>query len=72
MEIHSQLGRTPPSYPVQVRSHGLPRHQTDYWGWSLREVSSLRISQDELNLIMGGNAARLYGLDAPHRRLFPR
>ena len=36
----------------------------------LNEVSSVRISQDDLNLIIGGNASRLYGLDSPHRRLF--
>ena len=32
-------------------------------------MASLRIPQDDLNLIMGGNAARLYGFDQPHRRM---
>jgi len=69
LEFHSQPGRTPESYPLQIRSRGLPQHQIDYWGWSLRELTSLRIPQDDLNLIVGGNAARLYRLELPHRRM---
>jgi hypothetical protein len=30
----------------------------------------LDIAQDDLNLILGGNAARVYGLKLPHTRLF--
>jgi predicted TIM-barrel fold metal-dependent hydrolase len=70
MQIYSQLGRTPPSYPVQLRKEGIVHYQVDYWGWSLREVTSLRISQDDLNLILGGNAARVFALDVPHTRMF--
>lgn len=69
MGFHSQPGRYPPSYPVQVRSEGIVRHQVDYWGWSLREMLRLRIPQDDMNLIVGGNAARVFGLELPHRRL---
>ena len=70
MGFYSQPGRYPPSYPVQVRREGIVRHQVDYWGWSLRELLRLRIPQDDLNLIVGGNAARIFGLELPHRRMF--
>jgi predicted TIM-barrel fold metal-dependent hydrolase len=70
MQIYSQLGRTPPSYPVQLRKEGIVHYQVDYWGWSLRELTSLRISQDDLNLILGGNAARVFDLEVPHTRMF--
>ena len=70
MQIYSQLGRQPPSYPVQLRNEGIPHYQVDYWGWSLRELTSLRISQDDMNLILGGNAARIFKLDVPFTRLF--
>jgi predicted TIM-barrel fold metal-dependent hydrolase len=70
MQIYSQPGRYPPSYAVQLRGEGIPHYQVDYWGWSLRELTSVRIAQDDLNLILGGNAARVFGLDVPHTRLF--
>jgi predicted TIM-barrel fold metal-dependent hydrolase len=70
MQIYSQLGRTPPSYPVQLRNEEIPHYQVDYWGWSLRELTALRIAQDDMNLILGGNAARIFKLDVPHTRLF--
>lgn len=70
MGFHSQPGRYPPSYPVQLRREGIVRHQVDYWGWSLREISRLRIPQDDLNLILGGNAARVFRLPTPYRRMF--
>ena len=40
-------------------------HQSDIWGWSLRELGRLNIPQDDLNLIMGGNAAWLYNIATP-------
>lgn len=70
MPLHWQPGRYPPVYPVQVRSQGIVHHQVDFWGWSLKELGRLRIPQDDLNLILGGNAARIYGLPLPHTRLF--
>jgi predicted TIM-barrel fold metal-dependent hydrolase len=70
IDFHYQPGRYPPSYAVQVRSRGITTHQTDYWGWSLRELSRLRLPQDDLNLILGGNAARVFKLPLPHTRLF--
>jgi predicted TIM-barrel fold metal-dependent hydrolase len=70
MQIYSQPGRFPPSYAVQLRGEGIPHYQVDYWGWSLRELTSVRIAQDDMNLILGGNAARIFDLDVPHTRLF--
>jgi amidohydrolase family protein len=70
MGFYSQPGRYPPSYAVQVRREGIVRHQVDYWGWSLRELTRVRVAQDDINLIVGGNAARLFGLEVPHSRLF--
>jgi predicted TIM-barrel fold metal-dependent hydrolase len=53
-----------------LRGEGIPHYQVDYWGWSLRELTSVRIAQDDMNLILGGNAARVFGLDVPHTRMF--
>lgn len=49
-------------------------HQVDIWGWSLRELGKLNIPQDDLNLILGGNAAWLYGakLPLPYERMFKK
>jgi predicted TIM-barrel fold metal-dependent hydrolase len=49
---------------------GPPAHQVDIYGWSLRELGRLNIPQDDLNLILGGNAVRLFNLKTPHTRLF--
>jgi hypothetical protein len=48
--------------------------QPDIWGWSLRELGRLNIPQDDLNLILGGNAAWLYKVDLPlpYDRLFKK
>jgi hypothetical protein len=37
----------------------------DIWGWSLKQIERLHISQDDMNLILGGNAVRLYNLRTP-------
>jgi predicted TIM-barrel fold metal-dependent hydrolase len=68
--FHSQLGERPGAFAVQLRKQPLVSHQIDVWGWSLRELRRLDISQDDVNLILGGNAARLYNLPVPHKRLF--
>jgi predicted TIM-barrel fold metal-dependent hydrolase len=39
-------------------------------GWSLKQVIRLDISQDDLNLILGGNALRVYKIDFPITRMF--
>jgi predicted TIM-barrel fold metal-dependent hydrolase len=70
LPFHTQIGHTPQAYPVQIRNQPLVRHQVDCWGWSLKQVSAVNIAQDDLNLMLGGNAARLFKLDVPHSRLF--
>jgi len=74
--VYAQPGQYPSSYITQVRKWGIPAHQPDYWGWCLRQILKATfiydISQDDLNLVMGGNAVRIWKLHekVPHRRLF--
>jgi predicted TIM-barrel fold metal-dependent hydrolase len=63
--IYAQPGRYPGSYAVQSNKEGIPPHQVDVWGWALRQLMKLEISQDKLNLILGGNAVRIYNLRTP-------
>jgi hypothetical protein len=61
------------SYVDWIGNYGTVRYQSDYYGWSLYQIDKLREmwTQDELNLILGGNAARIFKLDVPYTRLFP-
>ena len=68
--IHTHIGLTPQSYAVQIRKEGIVTHQVDVMGWSLKQVSRLNISQDDMNLILGGNALRVYKIDFPLTRMF--
>jgi len=68
--FHTRSKGSPSVYAVQKRGENPPAHQVDVWGWSLRQLLRLDIDQDDLNLILGGNAARLFGLPLPHSRLF--
>ncbi len=63
----------PKSYSMQVKKDGIIRHQVDIWGWSLKQLERLDMSQDDLNLILGGNAVRVYKLRTPGglTRMFP-
>ncbi len=65
LPIRNNPGNYPESYTQQIRKDGIIRHQVDIWGWSLRQLGKLDISQDDLNLILGGNAVRLYDLRTP-------
>jgi predicted TIM-barrel fold metal-dependent hydrolase len=65
LPLYSNTGRYPAVYTRQDVKTGIPRHQHDIWGWSLRQLANLDISQDDLNLILGGNAVRLYNLRTP-------
>ena len=51
----------------------VPTYQPDFYGWGLRTIDRVGdwLTQDEINLIMGGTAARLYKLPVPLPRLFP-
>jgi predicted TIM-barrel fold metal-dependent hydrolase len=55
----------PRTFTEQVRKDGIVRHQVDIWGWSLKQLARLDISQDDLNLILGGNAVHIYNLRNP-------
>ncbi|MCL1834937.1 MAG: amidohydrolase [Oscillospiraceae bacterium] len=68
--IQTRLGNDPQTFSMQVHSQGIVRHQVDVMGWALRQVERLDISQDDMNLILGGNAVRLFKLKTPFTRLF--
>lgn len=68
--IVTQLGLKPQTYAMQTRKGGIVAHQVDVMGWSLKQLARLDISQDDLNLILGGNASRIYKLDLPLSRMF--
>jgi predicted TIM-barrel fold metal-dependent hydrolase len=68
--IQTQLGQKPQTFAAQVHKHGILTHQSDIMGWSLKQVSRLDISQDDLNLIMAGNALRVYKIDFQITRMF--
>ena len=63
-------GCDPETFCDQDINIGLPAHQIDIYGWSLREVGMLNIPQDDLNLILGGNACRMMNIKTPFTRLF--
>ena len=51
----------------------VPTYQSDFYGWGMRTVDRIGdwLTQDEINLIMGGTAAKLYKLTVPYPRMFP-
>ena len=69
---HWMPGQVPETYNAAFLYEDRVRHTPDIWGWSLRELGRLNIPQDDLNLILGGNAAWLYNIETPQpaRRLF--
>ena len=58
-------GEIPETYNAINLDEGYPKYQPDIFGWSLRELGKLNIPQDDLNLILGGNAALLYKVPTP-------
>ncbi len=68
--VQTRPGVHPETFVMQVHKHGVVAHQSDIMGWSLRQLSRLNISQDDLNLILGGNALRIYNIDFPLTRMF--
>jgi hypothetical protein len=50
----------------------VPPYQTDWWEWMSYEISKLKqwIGQDEINFILGVNAAKIYKLSVPYERMF--
>jgi predicted TIM-barrel fold metal-dependent hydrolase len=67
---YTHIGAHPQTYGIQVRKQGLVTHQVDVMGWSLKQVAALQISQDDINLILGGNALRIYKIPFPLTRMF--
>ena len=63
-------GFVPETFCDQNINVGLPAHQIDIFGWSLRELGRLNIPQDDLNLILGGNACKIMNIKTPYTRLF--
>ena len=65
-------GQTPATYNAVNIMEGPATYQPDIWGWSLSELGRLNIPQDDMNLILGGNASWLYNIDTPQpsKRLF--
>ncbi|WP_203229198.1 amidohydrolase family protein, partial [Halobellus captivus] len=74
MVEHSQPNEDPPFYWEQISERGLPAHQPDYWGSSLRQLFDFAMERDlpqeELNLILGGNAVRLFDIEVEDDRMF--
>lgn len=68
--IQTRIGSYPQSFPMQIHSQGLIKYQCDVMGWSLRQVEKLDISQDDINLILGGNALRIFKIDFSLTRMF--
>ncbi len=66
----TRIGQTPQSFAMQVHKDGIIRHQCDVFGWGLRQVERLDISQDDINLILGGNALDIFKIDFPLTRMF--
>ncbi len=65
-------GGYPSVYFDQSRKEGIPAHQVDIFGQSLKWLDKLDIPQDDLNLILGGNAVKIFHLEdkMPHTRMF--
>jgi len=71
--IVANPGADPASFSSAMkRWPRIPHYQIDWWGWSLHQIDKIRdyVTQDEINLILGGNAARIWGLPVPHERMF--
>ncbi len=50
----------------------IPTYQPDFYAWGMRTIDRVGdwLTQDEIDLIMGGTAARLYKLPVPYPRMF--
>ena len=50
----------------------VPAYHIDWWGWAMHQIHKIKdwVSQDEINLILGGNAAKIWRLPVPYERMF--
>ena len=72
--IISQPRQEPSTFSSSMkRWPRVPSYQGDWWGWALEQIRKLRdwVTQDEINLILGGNAAKILKLPVPFERMFP-
>lgn len=72
--IISQPGQEPSTFASSMKRWSpVPSYQGDWWGWSLQQIRKLRdwVTQDKINLILGGNAAKVFKLPVPYERMFP-
>jgi len=66
-------GKMPVAFCTAMkRFRPVPDYHTDWWGWQVNEITKLKdwYSQDEINLILGGNAAKIFRLPVPYERMF--
>jgi predicted TIM-barrel fold metal-dependent hydrolase len=68
--VYSQPGHKPSTYAMQLIKKGIVTYQVDLMRWSLGQVDRLDISQDDINLILGGNAVRVYNVKFSLTRMF--
>ena len=72
--IIAQPGQEPSSFKsTMMKWPRVPSYQGDWWGWTLQQIRKIRdwVTQDEINLILGGNAAKIFKLKVPYERMFP-
>lgn len=63
-------GQVPETYTAPNNTYGRDGlknqpHTKNIWGWSLYQISKLNIPQDDIDLIMGGNAVHLFKIKTP-------
>jgi len=71
--IMANPGGDPSSYSTVMKHFPkVPYYHIDWWGWALHQIDKIRdwVTADEINLILGGNAARIWRLPVPYERMF--
>ncbi|MDR1246289.1 MAG: amidohydrolase family protein [Clostridiales Family XIII bacterium] len=66
-------GNVPTSYSTSMKKWWpTPFYQCDWWGWEAKQIDRLKewVEQDQINLILGGNAAKIFKLPVPYERMF--
>jgi predicted TIM-barrel fold metal-dependent hydrolase len=65
---HRMPGHVPETFTVMDLTKKTDRsslHTINIWGWSLSQLGRLNIPQDDMDLIMGGNAVHLFNIKTP-------
>jgi hypothetical protein len=63
-------GQVPETYTAPNNTYGRDGlknqpNTKNIWGWSLNQLGRLNIPQDDMDLIMGGNAVHLFNIKTP-------